>query len=175
MTESACTSHKARGIGGIVVAILLSLISPTAGMATDWMMFAFDADQHANNIQESAINASNVTALVQVYKKYPALTTSGPVFLSNVATTAGSVDMLFVTAKDGTLLAIDASNGDTVWSQSTSHLSNRVDAAPVVDPNRQHVYGHGADGKIHKYAVTDGTEFIRRKGARFIYHVRSFH
>jgi hypothetical protein len=66
MTESACTSHKARGIGGIVVAILLSLISPTAGMATDWMMFAFDADQHANNIQESAINASNVTALVQV-------------------------------------------------------------------------------------------------------------
>jgi len=68
--------------------------------------------------------------------------------------------MLFVAAKDGTLLAIDASNGDTVWSQSTSQLSNRVDAAPVVDPNRQYVYGHGADGKIHKYAVTDGTEFI---------------
>lgn len=149
-----------RAIERFGLALLLMIGLPKACMATDWMMFAFDMDQHANNVYETAINAANVSALVPVYSKHPPKTTTGPVFLSNVVTQAGTLDLLFVTTVDGTLLAINAGTGDTVWSQPTIQQDFRVDAAPVVDPNRRFIYGYGADDRIHKYDVANGTEIL---------------
>lgn len=155
-----CATAVAR-VSGCRHAILLFLIlalAADAASAADWLQFAYDADQSANNNTETAITASNVQTLVKVYQNFSLGVTSAPVYLSNVTTSTGTIDMLFMTNVSGTLLAINASNASLVWSQTTPQLSYRVDSAPVIDPGRQYIYGYGADGKIHKYAVTDGRE-----------------
>jgi hypothetical protein len=143
-------------------AILMFLSLGTAAntaVASDWLQFAYDVDQSANNTSETTITSANVHSLVPIYTQALG-TTSAPVYLSNVATSNGNVDLLFMTARNGTMLAVDANNGVTVWSQPTTQISYAVDSAPVIDPGRQFVYGYGADGKVHKYAVADGTEVL---------------
>jgi hypothetical protein len=86
-------------------------------------------------------------------------TRSAPVALTGVA--AGGVvrDLIFLTTDGGTLVALDAQTGATVWSKAHGgHAPTWTTAA--IDPSLSFVYTYGLEGKVHKHNVGDGSEVI---------------
>jgi len=145
-----------------LTAAFLALLSSHA-VASDWLQFGFDPSHKSNNSEETIIDAANVNTLVQLYSV--ALPSSGdgaPVYLSGASTPTGTKDLLFVTSFDGHIFSIDASNGSILWSKqpAPSPYAGNTSSTPAIDPDRQFVYSYGLDGKIHKFAVGDGTEVV---------------
>src|SRR5262249_23132177 len=83
-----------------------------------------------------------------------------PTYLSGVTTKNGTQDLLFMTTRDGHILAVDAHTGAVVWSQQPATGPRYTTSSPAIDPNRQFVYSYGLEGKVHKYRVGDGTEIL---------------
>jgi len=138
------------------LAVALALAT-TPCFAADWMQFGYDAAHSSNNPAETVLSAGNVSTLTQVYSHaLPEDIDGAPVYLSNVATGSGTKNLLFAVSLHGTAMAINAADGSIVWSKPGS--ASTINASPAIDPNRQFVYMAMADGKIHKYAVGDGTE-----------------
>jgi len=152
-------------------------LAASAAPSSDWLQFGFDPTHSGINPNEFLLNASNVHFLALRYQVTfningvltPAQGT--PVFLSNVPTSQGTIDMLFVTLNDGSLIALNAANGNTVWShiptstpacgQAAANPKCLVTSSPAIDPNRQFVYSFSRnDGAIHKYAVATGAEIL---------------
>src|SRR5581483_2682570 len=129
----------------------------------------YDANHSGTNSAETALSKQNVARLHLKYSlTLPGLVPGAPVLLAGVNTPEGTKDLLFLTVSDGTLLALDAATGATQWSRypSTSNACAQPNASdqcttatsPVLDPNRQFVYGYSLDGRVHKDTVADGNE-----------------
>jgi glucose dehydrogenase len=87
--------------------------------AYDWLQFGGDAQHSGRNTAETSITPNNVSALVQKYQVTLAATADGaPVFLEAVSTPIGIKDLLFVTTRDGRIIAIDAQTGAQVWTHA---------------------------------------------------------
>lgn len=127
--------------------------------AADMLQFGFDQNHSGNNAAESQLGASNVATLKLIYSQAFAGTDGQPVFLQQVSTAAGVKDLLFATTVNG-VVAIDASTGTPVWTQSASQFEYSTGASPAIDPGRQFIYGPGSDGRIHKLDVRDGSEVV---------------
>jgi hypothetical protein len=137
-------------------------------LAYDWLQFGGDPQHSSRNTAESAIRSSNVATLGQRYQVLmPGAVDGAPVFLEGVNTSVGVKDLLFVTTRDGRIIAFDAQTGAQVWSQQYGPGNCRINlnsgacyttSSPAIDPNRQYVYSYGLDGYVHKYQVGDGTE-----------------
>ena len=88
--------------------------SQRIGRRLDAVRLRRDAQRH--NTAETTLSAANVD---QVQRRYQATLTasvdSAPVYLSNVSTSGGTKDLLFLLGKNGTLMAIDAADGSVVW------------------------------------------------------------
>ena len=76
---------------------------------------------------------------------------------------------LFVTTRDGRIIALDAQNGAVVWNHQygpgACTINNGGSAcyttsSPAIDPNRLYIYSYGLDGNVHKYQVGDGIEIL---------------
>lgn len=125
-----------------------------------WKTFDFDNQRSGNNILETTITPQNVAKMQQIWQvKLPNTVDSAPVELPNVLTSQGLKNLLFVNTLKGSLLAIDADSGTTVWRKDNQKL-NITTSTPVIDSAGQYIYSYALDGKVHKYAVTDGTEQI---------------
>src|SRR5579863_8823201 len=139
---------------------LAALLTPPA-QAADWPEFNGDGRHLGNNQQETTINSGNVSTL-HVLPGFPVTLPSvadgPPVFLSGVQTASGIKDLLFLTTKDGHILALNAATGANVWSHQPATGPNYTTSSPAIDPNRLYVYSYGLEGKVHKYQVGDGTE-----------------
>jgi outer membrane protein assembly factor BamB len=90
-----------------------------------------------------------------------------PAYLAHVPTPSGMRDLIFITTRDGQLLALDAHTGTTVWGQQHGAGNCKINlgsatcyttSSPVIDPNGQFVYTYGLDGKVHKHRVGNGAE-----------------
>ena len=135
----------------------LSLLDASA-MAGDWLQSGYDAAHRGFNPDERALGAHNVGSMVLAVSGATPETVSGSaVVASGISTPDGPRDFLFLTSGAGTLLAFDAGSLRLVWSRTTEG-KGRLDASPVIDPDRRFVYGSGSDGKVHKYAIVDGAE-----------------
>ncbi|HVT60775.1 MAG TPA: PQQ-binding-like beta-propeller repeat protein [Thermoanaerobaculia bacterium] len=138
------------GVGGLV---------GSAAVAGDWSQFDFDARHSGFNPQESTIQPANVGSLHVRYSVFlPAVADGAPAFLAGVQTSGGVRDLLFLTTRNGRLLALDAATGATVWARQPATGPNYTTSSPAIDPNRQFVYSYGLEGRVHKYQVGDGTE-----------------
>jgi PQQ enzyme repeat/PQQ-like domain len=139
----------------------------------DWLQFNGDASHTGNNSKEYRISTSTVSQLHQLYQvQLPSIADGAPAYLSHVLTSSGVRDLIFLTTRDGHILALDAHSGSTIWSKQygpagclINHNQNRNEAcyttsSPAIDPNRLFVYSYGLDGYVHKYSVGDGTEII---------------
>ncbi len=134
----------------------------------DWPQFDGNAQHSGNNTMETAITPANVHTLTRLFQvSLPAVADGPPAYLSGVATANGTQDLLFLTTKDGQILARDAHSGVQLWNHQYGPGSCKINngsgtcyttSEPAIDPNRQYVYSYGLDGKAHKYAVGDGTE-----------------
>ncbi len=144
---------------GLVLWLLPLLLPVPSARGSDWPQFNLDSRHSGASLQESTIHAGNVATLhVRYHVTLPSVAAGAPVFLQGVATPQGTLDLLYLTTKDGRLLALDAASGSIVWSRQPATGPGVTYSSPAIDPNRQFVYTYGLDGKIHKYQVGDGTE-----------------
>jgi hypothetical protein len=151
-----CTGGSVRR-AGLVLGLLWLATVPAS--SSDWLQFNLDARHSGASLQETSIHRGNVSTLHVLYNvTLPSIADGAPAFLSGVATPLGVKDLLFLSTKDGRLLALDAADGSTVWAKRPATGPNYTTSSPAIDPGRQYVFAYGLDGKVHKYQVGDGTE-----------------
>lgn len=133
--------------------------SPPVSGSQDWVRFGFDAARSGVNPGETALTPATVGRLHRQWQaRLPGVADSSPILLRGVALSDGSTrDLLYVTTRDGRLLAMDAASGAMLWSHQPSG-PKITHSSPVVDPARHSVYAYGLDGSLHKYRATDGME-----------------
>ena len=134
----------------------------------DWLQFNFNSQHSGNNTKEATINRKNVNKLKMLYQvSLPSVADGAPVYLSNVKTKSGNENIIFVTTKDGHIIAINAKSGKTIWSHQYGTGIYRINngsqatyttSSPAIDPDKNFVYSYGLDGFVHKYKVGDGKE-----------------
>jgi outer membrane protein assembly factor BamB len=165
------THSRFNGVAIVTALVLVYLGAVNASSAAtpyDWPQFNGDAQHSGNNAHETIINPGTVRTLKQLYQvTLPGVGDSAPAYLSGVDTSAGAKDLLFVTTRDGYVLAIDATSGAEVWQHQNDpgdcHSNNSAkpcvtNSSPAVDPGRQYVYAYGLDGFVRKYHAADGAE-----------------
>jgi outer membrane protein assembly factor BamB len=171
-SKAARTSHvRVWVVALLAVAMIVSLAdrsSFASGTAYDWLQFDGNAQHSGNNMLETTISSANVASLTRLFAvSLPATADGAPAYLSGVTTANGTQDLVFLTNKDGRILALDAHTGASVWSHQygpgtcTINLGSSpcyTTSSPAIDPNRQFVYSYGLDGFVHKYAVGTGVE-----------------
>jgi PQQ-like domain len=128
--------------------------------ATNWLQFGVDAAHGSNNTEERGYSTANGNRLAFAPVALPAPADSAPVFLSDVATSVGKRDVLFIVTTNGILLALNAADGSVIWSQQPVGTGTLTTGSPAVAPDLHHVYAYGLDGKVHKYQVGDGAEIL---------------
>lgn len=128
--------------------------------AADWLQFGSDAAHSSFNRGEHGYSTSTGNALAFPPVTLPSAVDAAPVHVGDVSTTAGNRNLLLAVAKDGTLLALNADNGMTLWSAQPGGKGTLTTGSPAIDPTRQYVYAYGLDGQIHKYTIADGTEIV---------------
>jgi hypothetical protein len=155
-----------------VTAACASVWASSFAASTDWLQFGFDPTHSGINPNETLLTPRNVQYMTLLYSKtFSAPAQGTPVFLSNVATSQGTIDLVFLTLNDGSLLALNAATGAQVWASVASTVPPcaqadqspqcLVTSSPAIDPNRNFVYNFSRlDGKIHKFAVGTGVETV---------------
>ncbi|MDR3556485.1 MAG: hypothetical protein P4L55_17150 [Syntrophobacteraceae bacterium] len=147
---------------------LLLITSPTTAFSYNWPQFNGDPSHSGNNTREKTIGANNVGGLKMLFKvRLPAVTDGAPVYVASVKTSRGPRDLVYVTTKEGHLVALDAKTGAGVWSFghpargckiNRGEISCLSTSSPAVDPNLKYVYSYGLDGYVHKHRTGDGKE-----------------
>ena len=136
--------HRRRQLlcAAIVTAGLAAVPTTTATAAPhatkyDWTQFGFDEQKSANDTAETTVGLADVTGLKKLFSVPLTDAPDGaPVELSDVPTTSGTRDLVFVQGEHGHVTAFDAHTGTTVWSKDFAG-SGSFNAAPAIDPNRQ--------------------------------------
>jgi hypothetical protein len=125
----------------------------------DWLQFGGDSRHGGSNTLETQITQANVSGLTQLFQVGLPETIEGePMALTNVTTPSGVHDVLYMTTRNGFIVALDANTGNTLWSHQSASSPGITMSSPAVDPSRAFVYSSALDGFIHKYAVGDGAE-----------------
>lgn len=144
--------------------LLLNLLLLTG---YNWLQFNGDAQHSGSNTQERVISPENVSRLKLLYHiTLPGVADSSPVYLSSVSTPSGLKNLLYLTTRQGHILAIEAKTGNIVWQRQVpagecvyvGKTACFTTSSPAIDPNLKYVYSYGLDGYVHKYQVGDGTE-----------------
>jgi len=142
-----------------VQAIIEILRGPTGA---DWTQFGFDATATRHNPAETHITAANVAGLHLRWRlKLPEIADSTPAFLHGLRFPDGRTrDVLYLTTRSGSLLAVDANSGAVLWQQIYPMFDpNKITtSSPVADAIHGVVYSYAMDGKVHKYDATTGKE-----------------
>jgi len=137
----------------------LPLIVTSPG-GNDWLQFNVDPQHSGSTTAETSLTASNVVSLTKLFQvSLPDVADGAPVYLSAVSTPLGVKNVVYVTTKDGHIVALDANTGSTIWSKQNGGVQYTT-SSPAIDPQRQYVYSYGLDGKVHKYQAGDGSEVL---------------
>ncbi len=149
------------------------LSSPTApktpaSASYNWLQFNGSSAHTGANASETTITAANASTLERLFQvTLPAVADGAPVYLTNVQTSKGLHNLLFLTTRAGHILALDAYTGAEIWSHQYSAGTCKINnsggpcftaSSPAIDPNLLYVYSYGLDGSVHKYQVGDGAE-----------------
>jgi outer membrane protein assembly factor BamB len=126
---------------------------------SDWVRFDYDPAHSGSVPATQALSAATVGGLHLLWRAHLEDTAdSAPVYLHALLFPDHSRhDVLYVTAKDGTLVALDAGTGHLLWSVHTVG-PEWTTSSPAADPSRRLVYFYGLDGFVHKVGVIDGKE-----------------
>jgi hypothetical protein len=111
------TSSHPRRIIRCLTAIAFSLPVGAPAWAYDWLQFGGNPQHSGNNTAESILTPGNVSTLVSKYQAtLPGTADGTPVFLESVTTPSGVKNLLFISTRDGWIVALDAQTGTTDWS-----------------------------------------------------------
>jgi hypothetical protein len=132
----------------------------TSPVSNNWLQFNVDSQHSGSTAVETSLTAGNVVSLTKLFQvSLPAVADGAPVYLSNVSTTLGIKNVVYVTTKDGRLIALEAYTGGTIWSKQNGGVRYTT-SSPAIDPQQQFVYSYGLDGKVHKYQAGSGSEVL---------------
>jgi outer membrane protein assembly factor BamB len=132
-----------------------------------WLSFNGGGSRSGINSKESLISRATVYDLKLKWSRQ--LTNrkdpidSSPVFWPNVTLPSGeTADLLFFNSLQGTLFAINADTGATVWQNTVAVTCPTNDcitkSSPALDPSGLFVYCWRVDGTVRRYAVGSGEE-----------------
>jgi outer membrane protein assembly factor BamB len=125
---------------------------------SDWRMFGYDAARSGVNTADKALTPTNVGKLTKLWQaRLPDAADSSPILLHALPFPGGPRDVLYLTTRDGHLLALDASDGALLWQQQP-HGPRITNSSPVADAARRYVYAYGLDGALHRYNPISGRE-----------------
>lgn len=126
----------------------------------DWLQFDSPVLE-GRGLQRNAISANNVSRLRTLWRAALAEQSDGaPVYVSNVPTQLGIIDLLIASTTSGRLIALDAQRGTLVWQTTPPAGPRWTTSSPAVDPKRQFVFAYALDGYLHKYAIGNGKEIV---------------
>jgi hypothetical protein len=157
---AACGSGSAGGVRGAEKTI--------AASTHDWTRFGWDARRSNDDPHATGITAANVGSLARQQVHLPGTVDSSPIYLHGVSVHGATHDAFFVTTTYGITLAIDASNGNILWTWTPPGYPRRAGSAqittatPVADPSRKWIYAASSDGRIQKLSVATGHAVWRR-------------
>ncbi|HEU5349239.1 MAG TPA: PQQ-binding-like beta-propeller repeat protein, partial [Ktedonobacterales bacterium] len=131
----------------------------SAGDNVDWPVFGYDGARTSVNPHETALNRTTVSGLHRLWSvALPDVADSSPVYLHALRLPNGSTaDALYLTTRDGTLVAVNAANGEIFWSVQNKGVRYTT-SSPVIDPSRAHVYSYGLDGTLRKFSAITGKQ-----------------
>ena len=112
----------------LAVAIVLSVLRPSALSAADWLQFGVDAAHNGYNRAEKGYSTADGNRLAFPAAALPLPADVAPVFLENVATPVGTRNLLFVVSRNGTALALNAADGALIWSNKPTPAAARPGA-----------------------------------------------
>jgi outer membrane protein assembly factor BamB len=134
--------------------------------AADWPTFGHDPQRSGWAFDETTLSPQNVAQLELKWKaqvkneprSLTALTT--PVVASDVVTAQGVKALIYVAGSADHLFALDAANGNLVWSINfETHVlpkdegmwlcPNGVNATPVIDRRANTIYAVAVDGRLY--------------------------
>lgn len=97
-----------------------STTSAQSGAEGDWLMFGYDAARDSVNPNEALITRANVGRLHRLWTvRLPQIADSTPILLHDVLLPDGSFhDILYLTTKAGSLVALDAATGIRLWLET---------------------------------------------------------
>jgi PQQ-like domain len=135
--------------------------TPTAnrGGNVDWPIFGFDSARSSVNLLETALDPQTVGGLHRMWSiALSGVADSSPVYLHGLRLANGSTaDVLYLTTRDGRLVAVNASSGQILWSVQNKGVRYTT-SSPAIDPSRAYVYSYGLDGTLRKFNVVTGAE-----------------
>jgi outer membrane protein assembly factor BamB len=173
---------KARLGRRLKIGLLTMLVSVTL-KAGDWPTFGHDPQRSGWAFEEDRLSPQNAKDLelkwaVQVDNEPLALNAlTAPVVASAVATAQSKKTLIYVAGSSDHFFALDADNGDLVWSQTfESHVvakdepfflcPNAVNATPAIDKERSIIYTISRDGKL--YGLDLGTGQVKFGPFQFV-------
>ncbi len=136
------------------------MVFGASARAADWLQFGMNPQHSGTNTLENGYSTATGNVLAFPAVLMPSPIDAAPVFVAGVSTASGTKDLLFAMTLYGSLLAIDASNGEVLWSRQPVGAGTLTQSSPAIDPSRQYVYAYGMDGNVHKYTITDGSEML---------------
>ena len=127
-----------------------------------WPRFGLDASRTNASGAPVGITAANVGRLRRVRLHVPGTVDSSPISLRGVRVAGAVRDVFVVTTTYGRTLALDARGGRTLWTFTPRGIgawegSAQIATASPVSDGRW-VWAAAPDGRIHKLALSDGTE-----------------
>jgi outer membrane protein assembly factor BamB len=105
------------------------------------------------------IDKDEVPSLRQTWSvSIPEQTDSVPLYVSDVPTDEGTIDLLIIATNIGRVMALETASGQVVWQTNPPAGVRWTTSAPAVDPQHRWVFAYCLDGFIHRYALNDGHE-----------------
>jgi outer membrane protein assembly factor BamB len=167
-----------------VIAILFSLAA-TLG-AGDWLTYGHDPQRTGWAFEEHTLSPENAASLELKWKaklstdSYSLAALTAPVVASDVSTSRGLRAVAYVAGITGTVFALDAETGDTLWThtfkyvvlpgkggyQGTFLCPNGITATPVIDRSTGILYVIGGDGAL--YGLDLGSGKVRYGPVQFV-------
>jgi outer membrane protein assembly factor BamB len=145
----------------------------------DWLTWGGDPGRSGWAKTEKTLSKDNAarlklkwTAQLDITPKFEVLSTStAPLVATNIRTTQGPRDLVFVVAADSTVYAIDAASGKVVWkrpfpnnlqpkTEATYLCPNTQNTTPVIDKEHGTLYVLTSDGKLRGLSLGSGDEVL---------------
>jgi hypothetical protein len=134
-----------------------------------WTQFDGNAQHSGFDSTETRITKANVGTLHLLYAvSLPDVADGAPAYQSTVYTGGTYRNLLFLTTRDGHILALDAHTGATIWSHQNGPGTCTINdngsspcyttSSPAIFAGQAYVYTYGLDGKVHRYAMSNGVE-----------------
>jgi outer membrane protein assembly factor BamB len=132
---------------------------PASSGNVDWPLFGFDSARTSVNPHEVTLNPKNVAGLHRQWSiALPDMADSSPVYLHGVRLANGvTADVLYLTTRLGYLVAVDASNGQMLWSVQNPG-ARYTTSSPALDTANGFVYSYGLDGTLRKFNAATGEQ-----------------